>query len=377
MLGRKKAFFATVIILAIFYLYYLESTRESIVLFSKKIAQSQLSEVDLSSVKPQITKVQSAIMNQEADDELSIFTCVPELFVDEDVYLDNITQYLQSLAGAASAEESLYYALFALPPEGESKLDLLFNYFTNVPENQLIAMRLISSCVNTEDARCNPDSVSNAINADPNNGAIWLNAIAYFAAIEDDSGVVDAIEALMKTAFFNERYGEQTLLYTQALAGSNANKFTLNAIAGLAESAANHLAYAPITQWCQQNIDDPNKANACLMLGEQLETRSQTIINKAIGIALQGMVFKSQENSEAVQLTEINRAALTSSTANEQYQKASMMLMLDEELLRNWLTNIDQYGEVNSQQLLVEEAQTRYADNENYLCSLAYDLLDN
>jgi len=305
------------------------------------------------------------------------FGCFPELSFDEEARRVNINQYLQSLSNSFFETGHLYYALYANPPEGESNIDLLFDYYNHLPNHPIVSMDLISSCVNSQDERCTIDFVKDALASDNKNGAIWVSAISFYAATGNSSEVLDSIDALEKTSLFNERYGEKALLYAQALEGSPSNNFNMNAIAGIAKAATSFPSYSSITQWCEQNLDETSIANACLTLGEQLETRSKTLISKAIGIALQGMVLKSQSNTEAVLLIEKKRKKLTSSSENELYQKASIMTMLDERLLRSWLSNLDFYGEIESQQLLVEEAEVLYENNENSLCTLAYDMLDS
>lgn len=233
-------------------------------------------------------------------------------------------------------------------------------------------MSLISSCIDSEDKRCTPDFVTNALRADSENGAIWVNAISFYAAKKDDSKVLASINALEKTSLFNERFGEKALLYAQSLESSPLNSFNMNAIEGIGKSWFSFPLYSPITQWCKKNLDVPDRANACLLLGKQLETRSKTI-----GMALQEMVYTSQRNIEAVSLTRKKSDKLTLNLENEQYNKLSFMLTLDDRLLRSWLKNIDFYGEIDSQKLMVEEANILYEQNENYLCSLIYNMVDS
>ncbi len=306
-------------------------------------------------------------------EDFGILGCLPEFSFDEEARKGSIDQYFQSLSEA----EPLYYALYANPPEDESKLDLLFDYYNHLPNNPIVSIDLISSCVSSLDNRCTNDFVKGAIASDSKNGAAWVSAISFYAATGNTLGILDSIDALTKTSIFNERFGEKSLLYAQALEGSPSNHFNVNALAGIGMAATSFPAYSPITQWCEQGLDEPEKVNACLILGEQLETRSKTLISQAIGMALQDMVFKSQGNTEAVRLIEKKRKELTLSSDNDLYKKAFIMLILDERLLRSWMNNLDIYGEIESQRLLEDEAETLYKTNENYLCTLVYGLLDS
>ncbi|TWX64283.1 hypothetical protein ESZ36_20115 [Colwellia demingiae] len=295
---------------------------------------------------------------------------------DEEAHMLEGEQYLQSLDDHFSKADPLNYALFATPPKGISRLDLLLNYHNQFQSNPLVSLNLINLCKHASDKKCTVDIVNNLVSSDSNNGAIWLNVASFYAARNDDKGVMSAINSLEKTTLFNERYAENILLYAQALENSTSNDFTANVIVGIGNAAANSPAYGSVIQWCKQGIEAPGKANACLTLGQQLETRSTTLLSNSIGLALQNIVFESQSNTEAMQLVEKKKKSLYSNIDNELFQRASIMMMLDQRLLRSWLNNLDSQGEFESQRLLVEEAEVLYEENKNQLCTAIYKMLD-
>jgi len=294
---------------------------------------------------------------------------------DEEAHMLRGEQYLQSLDDHFSKTDPLNYALFAAPPKGISRLDLLLNYHNQFQSNPIVSLNLINLCKHASDKKCTVDVVNNLISSDSNNGAIWLSIASLYAAKNDTQGVISAINSLEKTAVFNERYGESIFRYAQSLEDSMSNNFYSNVMAGVGNAAAQSHNNSPILRWCKQGIQEQNKADACLILGEQLETRGKTISSNVIGLVLQDMVFTSQNNSEAIQLVEKKKKNLFSHADNEQFQQASIMMMLDERLLRSWLNNLDSQGEFESQQLLVEEAEALYAENKNVLCTAVYKFI--
>lgn len=319
------------------------------------------------------TNKSSMITQNNAAEKVDIFECIPELSFDEEARNKQIDQYLQSLGEHQSTDSSLYYALFSPVPSGGSRIDLLFEHYEQQSDNPIYSLVLSSSCVNAKDARCTSALISNIIDTDRNNGAIWLNAIAFYAAKRNDPAVIGSIDALATSDFFNERFGEGAFLYAQALQASEFNDFNVNALQGVTISAQNTPPFSPITQWCKQGVAVQEKAQACQLLGEQLESRGKTLITQLVGISLQQMVFESQENTQGTARLENTRHKLM--TGNRPSPKASIMMMLDERLLRGWLDNVDFYGEVESQRLLTEEAELMYEQNENQLCTLIYDVL--
>lgn len=307
--------------------------------------------------------------------DIGIFECIPDFISDQEVRNARVSKFFDSLASSNNEADALYYALYAEPPQTQSRLDLLFDYDDKQPSSPIISTDLISLCANSADKRCNESFVEHAISADRDNGASWMNAILFYAAKGNDKAVINAIDTLAKTSLFNERFGEKALLYTQSLESSATNQFNANAVTGIAKSASSLPTYSSAFKWCKQHLDQIDKANACLTLGEQLDTRSKTLLGQTVGITLQSMVYEAQGNDEAVRLLKNKQQVRNDVSSSVSFHKASLMMMLDERLLRHWLDNLDFYGEVESQRILVEETKRLYEENENQLCTLIYQTL--
>jgi len=375
MLVRNKTLaLISIILLAILYLNYDSNGFESKEFPSKNAIKTKEKNNKPLLEIPRLTKASTVSSAVKKNHDFGIFQCLPDFNFDEEAHIEKVKQYYQSLDNSFNDASPLYYALYAKPPKGSSKLDLLFEYYNQFPNNPIVSMDMISLCINSSDERCTASFVNDAISIDMNNGAIWVSAISFYAAKGNDEAVITSIDELYKTALFNERLGERALQYAQGLEGTPFDYFNENAMIGLGKSGVP--IYSPITRWCKQGLGQTDKINACLTLGEQLETRSKTLISKHIGMSLQRMVFESQGNTEAIQLIEKKKEELTLTHDSQLYQKASLMLMLDERLMHKWLNNIDFYGEIESQQLLAEEAEILYELNENHICTLIYETLD-
>lgn len=307
--------------------------------------------------------------------DIGIFECIPDFIPDQKIRNARISEFFDSLASSENETDALYYALYAEPPEAQSRIDLLFDYYNNHPTSPIVSTDLISLCANSTDKRCNDSFVENAISADRDNGASWVNAISFYAAKGDEEAIFNAIDTLTKTSLFNERFAEKTLLYARALEDSATNEFNQNVTVGIAKTASSLPMYSPIFEWCKKGLGQAAKANACLTIGEQLDTRSKTLLGKRTGISLQSMVYDSQGNDEAVRLLEYKEQAHYDVSTSTSSLKASLMMMLDDRLLRHWLDNFDFYGEVESWKMLTEETEIIYQENENQLCTLIYKSL--
>ena len=374
MSGRKITLaLISIISLVILYLNYNDNSIKSKELFSKDTTEAN--DISLPQI-PLSMKVQVINSGTKKNEDTGVFECLPDITFDEEASMENITHYLRSLDNLFSESAPLYYAMYANPPEGETRVDLLFEYYDQFPNNPVVSMDLISLCANSSDKRCTSNFIKDAIDADSNNGAMWFSAISFYATKGDDQRVMESIEALEKTSFFNERLGEKALLYAQALEGSTSNDFNVNAITGVGKAMSVSPSYSSVTRWCKQGLDEYVKAYACLTLGKQLETRSKIAISNVIGIELQKYVFEFKGETDAIQLIEKNRIKLMERPGEGIYLKASIMLILDERLLRSWLHNLDLHGEIESQRLMILEAEIIYGGNQNYLCTLIYEMLD-
>ena len=94
-----------------------------------------------------------------------------------------------------------------------------------------------------------------------------------------------------------------------------------------------------------------------------------------IGFALQETVYEAQQNNDARAL--VNKRSEEALKGSDSFQRVNLMIMLDERLTRSWLKNIDIYGEIGAQEILIQEAEALYEQNDNYLCSMVYNLLDS
>ena len=306
-------------------------------------------------------------------DSLGTFDCLENILSIGDEQVDD---YQQSVDDFLKSGDPLYYALFGPTNEKESRFDLLYDYNKYSPNNPLVSNDLISNC-SEGNIKCTPEFIEQLIQADANNGASWLSVVSFYVRKKDDTKVLASIKAMENTAYYNERFGERALLYVQAVEGSTSNNFTVNAAAGIGIGANSLTPLSPILTWCRANINIPVRAQACLILGEQLETRSQTAISYAYGLAIQSSIYTETNNTEFTKIIGSKRRLQTESLHSETFQNVALMMLLDERLMRSYLKGIDTEGEVGSQKLLIEEAEILYHENDNYLCTLINEAISS
>jgi hypothetical protein len=351
--NKKTWFLFFILLISAFFFKY---TNKDNFASNTRVTQNPTSEKNKQLIEPITLHSQQpkAKLVEEASNEEDIIECSLESFVEEEEDIEVQLQHFQSLSSSTSQDRQLEYILFAQLPD-KSKLELLLEYNDKFPNNSLALMETVSLCALISNSKCNKGLIDKAIASDKDNGAMWLHSALFFASKSDDYGVLTSISELLKTPFFNEKHGERITLYGQALEGTAAYDFHSNIIGGIGVEAARPSSFNHILKWCKER-GAISKINACLQLGSNLEKRSKTGMSQLMGMHIQKLIFKAEGNIELYQLLEEASETLIKPLYSEEFHKASSLMFHNEKLLRHWLENLDVIGEIESAEVLIEEA---------------------
>jgi hypothetical protein len=75
-----------------------------------------------------------------------------------------------------------------------------------------------------------------------------------------------------------------------------------------------------------------------------------------MGIAMQKLIYKAEDNIEMYQLMEKEEEKLTKFSRSKQTYKASSLMAHDEKSIRNWFHNLDSIGEIESLKVIIKDA---------------------
>ncbi|MEW6999763.1 hypothetical protein AADZ86_18890 [Colwelliaceae bacterium BS250] len=285
-----------------------------------------------------------------------IIDCDSEYIIDEKRYFE-VQQHFASLANTNLKDKKLEYVMYAKLPPDKTRLDLLIEYDRDYPNTSLALMEALYICTGSNDnENCTKQLVESATASDKENAATWFNAVLFHAERNNDSDVLNAIDGMLKASIFNEKRGERIKLYANALKGSEVNDFSVRVISGIGVEAARSLNISSIIRWCKNGLNETVKSNSCLLLGNDLQNRGKELISQWIGIALQKLIYKSENNTKRLEELERETEQSGAIIMSNDFQKASSLMFHDEGLLFHWLDNLDLIGEVESANLLIEEA---------------------
>lgn len=293
--------------------------------------------------------------------------CLPDMSFDQEEYSLQAEAYVNSLAESGNIEDKLLYALFASKEERENSTNI--SMLDNVESlDPVFALNAIASCSSGDNQNCTNQLLNKAAEYDIHNGATWFYKAIAHARLKDNAAVLASLSEMSKTSFFNERIGEQALLYAEALNGSEANRFVENALTGFEKASNNSPNYRPITEWCDENSENQQIIMACLSLGKELSSRSHVLLTKLIGFALQKKAYVLLNEDKSVEETNNNVDAIRANAKVIFNEKLLQMIMSDERLIRRWLTLLDNYGEQNTLKRLAAEAIELFGEGEYLPC---------
>ncbi|WP_394129358.1 hypothetical protein [Shewanella maritima] len=311
--------------------------------------------------------------------EEAMFACLPDLesITDSFVDIENIKlrqqHRMQRLAESTLESDRLAYAMFNQDQPGlKPDPDTLFELFENGSDNPLLAKELIQQCTQIQDARCTNELIELAISKDKYNGAIWIEAINYYAKNDNDEAVLAAIDSLLSAPGYNERWGEKLIYYVNAMAAQGVD-VRMSTIDAIGKSAATMFGGSAL-EWCKAQ-HQVRSLQACERLGQTMFDRGRTKITKAIGVGILQNFYEAQGDTQAVD--ELRQKFKESYKPKLQSNQSvtSLMQLLDERLLLSWLNGLDTLGELKAHQLMSEEAEFLYELNEHQMCSWIYNVL--
>ena len=227
---------------------------------------------------PTLSTVSTAKINEQKNDQNGVYAekhyivdCAIKDIITEkeyEVYHQSAQQFLKSLGNDNDKNKQLAYTLFAVPPEGKTRLDLLIEFNQRFSDTAIVLTDIVRLCATLNyNAQCDSNLLQSAIAADSNNGAMWLQQIFLHLSNDNERGILYAIDELLKSPFMEDSFVQKIELYLQSLDASPTHNSNINAMDALFGYVSGEVltmnSYTPLFQWCKKSISDPLKTAAC------------------------------------------------------------------------------------------------------------------
>ncbi len=285
----------------------------------------------------------------------------------------NSKSVIDGLEKSTLAEDKLGFALFSSPKEG-SRLDNLYQFSLNNPEEPVSRISLIGECTtNSNNSICNENLIDSTSETVKKDGAFWLAATAYFISQKNDAQIYEAITNLDESTFFSNNYAKRIKLFTQIMENNQFGHFGSNLITAIGvEAATIPDLLLLIATWCNNENNDVKTSNACLTVGRNIVERPTTFSNQAFGYSILKNTYQNENNEKAAEeiQRQINKFRSDQFISLPPY--ANLIMLVDEEFARNWLNNQEVLGESEAQKKLIVDLKQLVNTEKYYPCRVLF-----
>jgi|GEM_PF-3001115 len=306
----------------------------------------------------ELTEIVDLSLNEEI-----VVEC-PELYGDEESYekylahRDGIEKQFRLKLGNIEDERFEYFNLvFDLSSEFHRRIEQINKFKSKHPNFELVNILLAESCdVIKDNTKC-IDLYEHSISEyGSHNGAEWYVLASLKAEKGDVQGMLEAMKYAATVPIYNEYYADQILMYVSILEELGIGNHFDRAQIAISYTKLNIGPQTELFKLCKDGEQTEDIIEACFQLGRRLESDSQTLITQRLGQRLIEYSSKNlgltEEHERVKQRIELSKKRFSS----DPYRSSQKLLMYDAELLANWQNNLNNYGEVKSLELLIEDA---------------------
>lgn len=266
----------------------------------------------------------------------------------------------KALQGVQDADLMLAAAFLSLTDQADPKYaDRLLAALSLDPANPVTLERLLDACINREELRVCAERgiVDRAAEADGGNGEMWGAIAGYHASRGAAEAALDALRRAASAGVHREYFVDYVRVMELGLAAADADRSYGERITeAIGRAAAFTAPYLTAYKECRERVaDDPLWRDACLDFGRHLEQRSQSALNRGIGIGLQAMI--ADETGDDVALAAVQARQRRYRAWREEHLTADGQVVLarDERVLRDYIDEWQSHGEPAALGYLREE----------------------
>lgn len=210
-----------------------------------------------------------------------------------------------------------------------------------------------------------------AIDADGDNGAMWVQVAALRLSTDDEEGAIDALRRAISAPIFDNYYDEQILLVERGLAVGSNLSYSERVFLALGTASVTPIALNSLTARCKSGVAGV-WPELCDQLGFRMTTDGDNLLTKMLGVDLRKIALTNQGDEKGLADLARERDALSQSLGSiEENQQILNLMMNDELVLRNYLENLEVYGEGEARRRIFAEMQRLKNSPEYDQCNFA------
>ncbi len=266
----------------------------------------------------------------------------------------------KALEGAEDADLRLAAAFLSLTDQADPRyVERLLSALSPDPANPVTLERLLDACINRAELRVCAERgiVERAAEADGGNGEMWGAIAGYYASRGNDDAALDALRRAASAGVHREYFVDYVRVMELGLAAAVADRsYAERVIEAIGRAAAFTAPYLTAYNECRDRVaDDPLWHGACLDFGRHLEQRSQSVMNRGIGIGLQAMVADETGDDVALAAAQARQRRYRIWMEEHLGIDGQTVLTRDERVLRAYIDEWQAHGEPAALGYLREE----------------------
>lgn len=280
------------------------------------------------------------------------------------IYAQATQMYFASMEHSSDKEKRLAYAFFANtfnPQEGiQSKLSRLLQFKERFKDDPSVDLAILGECAKGDlKTECKQTLLNDIVETHKNNGAMWLKLAMLFAKQENDDGLMFAVDEMLKSPFHKDDYISRIKTYNNVIVDMPQSNKPINRLSSILTSFMSFPNYHSLTTWCKDTSKSIVRQELCIELGRYLEVGTTTSFDRAIGFAIQGIVYTQIGKTEKAKEIEAKGNKYSISVKiqrGRQNEKAFNLMAWDDKLFATWLANFNQFGELEAANMNLKEA---------------------
>lgn len=198
---------------------------------------------------------------------------------------------------------------------------------------------------------------ADAIRVDGRNGAMWVQVAASRLESGRKEEAVEAMRQAIAAPSYMSFHAEQILVVERALASATDLSLADRFARGSTHAAAAPTNFRSIMTQCEAEKEGVWQ-ELCEQLGRRMATDADDVLNRALGLSLQKSALgNSNDGHSRVQLRQQRERLSEVIGTVESTTPLLNLLIHDENILRDYLSNLEVYGELEAWERLSSEAE--------------------
>ncbi|MEM6581631.1 MAG: hypothetical protein AAF699_10185 [Pseudomonadota bacterium] len=223
------------------------------------------------------------------------------------------------------------------------------------PDDEMVLNFIANGCYPSNPIEgslgCNIKRATELTNLDPDNGFYWANLAHYQLGQGEIELALDSYRRAAEAPVFSIGWGEQVYRFTAAAQEVLATSTACSAEIAAGVTAGNLPAFQEFTDTCRALSGQEVWRQACIDLGLNMETKSQTMISRMIGFPLQRIAYEATGDGNNVKAIKVREEQLQTLVRE---QAGIQDCMDDPDWVDQWLANMREVGEMETLQRMRE-----------------------